>query len=279
MSSIWPLKDGDPVKLGFSQERLERIDRLIDGYLEKQWSAGALAVVARYGQLAYCKCFGMRDREAGKPMTDDTIFRMFSMTKPITAVAVLMLYEENKYFLDDPVGRYLPVFNKVKVKVKQPDGNTTLVDPIRPVTIHDLLTHTGGVTYEGLHKAAQTGLSLADFVAQYDTIPLASQPGTQWIYGASNDVLGYLVEVVSGRPYDEFLRERLFSPWACTIRDSVCRKRNATGSAKYTRMMRTGSWYPRGTCAEITTNALSFPRAVADWWVPPRTICGSARCC
>lgn len=212
MAFQWPLSDIDPTQNGFDPQRLKYIDRLVGGYIEKEYAAGAVAVVARNNGIIYRKCFGMQQREKNIPMADDTIFRLYSMSKPITAVAVLMLYEECAFFLDEPLKNFLPVFAEVKVKQERADGSFDLVPLERDITIFDLLNHTGGLSYDGFHAAEKDGSTLADFVAQYATIPLVRQPGTEWFYGASNDVLGHLVEVVSGIPFDQFLQERIFGP-------------------------------------------------------------------
>ena len=206
--SEWPLPDVDPKENGFDPDRLERITRLVGGYIDKEYAAGAIAAVVRN--------FGMQHREKKQPMADDTIFRLYSMSKPVTAVAVLMLYEEGYYFLDEPVKRFMPVLGAARVKVEKPDGTSGLLPLVRDITILDLLNHTSGITYEGFHEAEKDGSTLEQFVSRYDTIPLLHQPRTQWHYGASSDVLGYLVELVSGMPYDEFLQERIFSPLGMT---------------------------------------------------------------
>ena len=153
------------------------------------------------------------DVESSKPMREDALFRIFSMTKPVTAVATLMLYEEGAYLLDDPLKKFLPEFADVRVKEVGEDGVETLVPPIRDITIHDVLTHTAGFAYDFFHKVWPSGgLDLAEFSRQLAKEPLLAQPGQKWIYGASNDVLGRLVEVVSGMPFEQFLQERIFNP-------------------------------------------------------------------
>ena len=208
----WPLPLGDPKELGLCPERLERVSRLMREFIDHRQIAGGITFLARHGRVAHAASHGLMDIENQKPMRDDAIFRIYSMTKPVTVVAVLMLYEEGAFFLDDPIKKYLPDFANVLVKERQADGSEKLVPPRRDVTIHDLLTHTGGLTYEYFHEAEKADITLAEFIPGYCRVPLGSQPGERWIYGASNDVLGRLVEVVSGQVLDQFFPERIFMP-------------------------------------------------------------------
>jgi CubicO group peptidase (beta-lactamase class C family) len=210
--SDWPLPMGSPSELGLCPSRLGRINRLMREFVDQRWIAGGTTLVARHGQIAHQASHGLMDVERCVPMRDDAIFRIYSMTKPITVVAGLMLYEECAFFLDDPIKKFLPEFGSVMVKERQPDGTEKLVPPCRDVTIHDLMTHTGGLTYDYIREAENVDIPLAEFIPGYCRVPLACHPGERWIYSASNDVLGRLVEVVSGRPLDEFLTERIFKP-------------------------------------------------------------------
>ncbi len=181
-------------------------------FVENRWLAGGITLVARHERLVHHECFGWMDVERNVPMRPDALFRIYSMTKPITSVAVLSLYEQGAFMLDDPLHAYLPEFATVKVRQAGPDGAEELVPPRRALTIHDLLTHTGGLTYEYVHEAAAAGRTLAEFVPEYCQRPLACHPGERWVYGASHDVLGRLVEVASGQSLDVFLQERIFGP-------------------------------------------------------------------
>ena len=210
--ATWPLPVGNPAELGFSPERLGRVSRLMSDFIERRLIAGGVTFVARHGRVAHAASHGWMDLAKQMSMREDAIFRIYSMTKPITVVAVLMLYEEGAFFLDDPIKRYLPDFARVTVKERQADGGEKLVPPRRDVTIYDLLTHTGGLTYEYFHEAEKAGLTLTEFIPGCCRVPLACQPGERWIYGASNDVLGRLVEVVSGQSLDQFFRERILRP-------------------------------------------------------------------
>jgi CubicO group peptidase (beta-lactamase class C family) len=215
---------------GLSPQRLERIGTTIQKAIDEGRLAGAVSLVARHGNIAYFKAFGMADREAKKPMRPDSIFRICSMTKPITSVAVMMLYEEGRFMLNEPVSDFIPEFKNMKVlDPPVPQDKTSppgaLIDAKRPITIFNLLTHTSGLTYPWnarLGKAYQdagvgTGLlqidqTTGESVKKLASIPLLFQPGDAWEYSLADDVLGYLVEVVSGMPFDKFLQERIFNP-------------------------------------------------------------------
>ncbi len=214
-----------PEEVGLSSERLQRIDDVFSSYAEEGRIGGAVGMVLRHGKLAYTGVWGMRDVAAGDPAEVDDIFRIFSMTKPITSVAVMMLYEEGRFFLTDPVGRYLPELANLPVaklsEATSPDDIPT-ERARRPITIQDLLRHTSGLTYglfsnsvvDQLYNRNNVGdqPTLAAMVTEMGKVPLMYQPGTRWHYSLSTDVLGRLVEVVSGQSFDEFLRERIFEP-------------------------------------------------------------------
>jgi CubicO group peptidase (beta-lactamase class C family) len=187
--------------------------------------AGAVTLVARRGHVAWFKAQGMADREAGKPMRPDTMFRICSMTKPITTLAVMMLYEEGHFLLDDPVSKYLPEFKNPKVLVKPASGAPYTIPATREITIRDLLRHTSGITYQWnedlgpMYKDAKvaSGLlpydgTIADSTKHLAGLPLLFNPGEKFEYSLGVDVLGRLVEVVSGKPLDEFFRTRIFEP-------------------------------------------------------------------
>jgi CubicO group peptidase (beta-lactamase class C family) len=221
-----------PEDVGLSSERLERIGAAIQRSIDEGRIAGAVSLVARHGKIAYLKAFGMADRKTKTPMRTDSIFRICSMTKPITSVAVMMLYEEGRLTLNEPVSDFIPEFKNTKVldppysqdKTSPPGA---LVEAKRPVTILHLLTHTSGLTYQWnprLGKAYRdagigSGLlqqegTIGEAVKKLASIPLLFQPGDAWEYSLADDVLGYLVEVVSGMPVDKFFAERIFKPLA-----------------------------------------------------------------
>jgi CubicO group peptidase (beta-lactamase class C family) len=219
-----------PEEAGLSSQRLGRIGDAIQRSIDAGRIAGAVSLVARHGKIVYFKAFGMADREAKKPMRTDNIFRLCSMTKPITSAAVMILYEEGRFTLNEPVSDFVPEFKNMKVlDPPVPQDKTSppgvLVDAKRPITIFHLLTHTSGLTYPWnarLGKAYAdagigTGLlqqegSTGDSVKKLASLPLLFQPGAAWEYSLSDDVLGYLVERASGMPFDRFLEERVFKP-------------------------------------------------------------------
>ncbi len=219
-----------PEEVGLSSQRLERIGETIQRSIDAGRVAGAVSLVARHGKIAYFKAFGMADREAKKPMGTDNIFRICSMSKPITTAAVMMLYEEGRFTLNEPVSDFIPEFKNMKVLDPSfPQDKTSppgaLVDAKRPITIFHLLTHTSGLTYPWNARLGKaygeavlgTGIlqqegSTGDSVKKLASLPLLFQPGDAWEYSLSDDVLGYLVEKVSGMPLDRFLEERLFKP-------------------------------------------------------------------
>ena len=206
---------------GFSPERLKRLDAAIDEQIAQNQLAGGVMAVLRDGKPVVFKAYGQRDIEAAKPMRTDTIFRIASMSKALTTVAAMILYEEGRFLLKDPVARYLPAFADAQVALAQ--GGTEKLR--RPLTIHDLLTHTAGMSYgPGPAKAAYDAAgmkdwylvgndeTLAEWTDRFAALPLQSQPGEQFIYGYATDVLGRLVEVVSGQPLDRFIKARITDP-------------------------------------------------------------------
>lgn len=219
------LTPAKPETVGLSSERLNRIGDAVQRSIDEKRIAGAVTMVVRRGHIAWFKAQGMADREVGKPMQTDAIFRICSMTKPLTTLAVMMLYEEGRFMLDDPVSKYIPELRNPKVLVKPKLGRPYTIPASREITIRDLLMHTSGMTYPWnpdlgpLYKAGGVadGLSqydgtIADNVKRLAAQPLLFNPGERFEYGLGIDVLGYLVEVVSGKPLDEFFRTRIFEP-------------------------------------------------------------------
>jgi|KBSMisStandDraft_5_1062788.scaffolds.fasta_scaffold02304_7 CubicO group peptidase (beta-lactamase class C family) len=220
------LPSAKPESVGLSSERLERITAKVQQTIDDKRIAGAVTLVARHGKVVYFKSQGALDREANKTMRNDAIFRICSMTKPITSLAVMMLYEEGRFLLEDPIAKYLPEFKNPKVFVKPANaGEAYTIPAAREITIRDLLTHTSGLTYDWnetlgeQYKAANvaSGLlqydgTIEDNVKHLASVPLLFSPGTRWEYSLGVDVLGRLVEVVSGMPLDQFFRTRIFEP-------------------------------------------------------------------
>lgn len=220
----------EPGDVGLSAERLARLGRVVQGHIDRGELAGAVALVTRRGKVAHVEALGRMDGEAegGVPMRVDALFGIASMTKPITSTAVMMLYEEDHFQLDDPVSRYLPALEEMTViQIEEghegPDAPYTTVPAEQPITIRDLLRHTSGFTYDFIDPGPVGRLyretfepdpeaTLGDFVAELAGLPLVGQPGSGFSYGLSTDVLGHLVEVVSKQPFDRFLAERIFEP-------------------------------------------------------------------
>jgi len=207
-----------PEMAGISSERLSRIKPVMQRYIDENKLPGMITMVARHGKVVHFEKYGLMDVD--KPMQLNTIFRIASMTKPVTSVAVMMLYEEGYFQLDDPVADYIPEFKNLKVFSSIDKNGIHTVDPIRPITIRDLLTHTSGFTGVGADTPVDSIYSTAnlsegtlkDMIQKLSKIPLLYQPGSKWNYSRSTEVLGYLVEVLSGKPFDVFLKERIFNP-------------------------------------------------------------------
>ena len=218
-----------PEEVGLSSERLDRITAMIRSEVEKGRIPGAVALVARRGKVAYFEAVGFRDKTAGAPMTKDAIFRIASMTKPFTSVAIMMLMEDGRLQLSDPASKFLPQLAKLEVGVEKPDQTLEMVAARRQMTIQDLLRHTSGLTYGIFGKSAVKELYLkagvddrdhtnAELIDKLAKVPLHYQPGTTWEYSRSTDVLGRIVEVVSGKTLGQFFDERIFRP--LDMRDS-----------------------------------------------------------
>jgi CubicO group peptidase (beta-lactamase class C family) len=217
-----PLPLAAPEEIGLSTTRLARLGEVMAGEIERGRVPGAVALIARRGRLGYFESFGRRDAAGGEPMTKDTIFRIYSMTKPITSVAAMMLWEEGRFLLSDPIGKYLPDLSRLDVAVDR-DGEIERVPALRAVTIQDLLRHTSGLTYEfrgsgpvhRMYRSAKVdsrAQSNADQVATLGRMPLLHQPGTRWEYGRSTDVVGRLIEVLSGQKLSAFFEQRILAP-------------------------------------------------------------------
>jgi CubicO group peptidase (beta-lactamase class C family) len=205
---------------GFDEARLERVtDHLARRYVEPGRIAGCQALVARHGRVAYLRSFGCADLERSVPVRDDTIWRIYSMTKPITSVALMTLYERADLQLSDPIERFLPEWTGVMVR--ETDGG--LVAPERPPSVRDLLTHTAGLSYgsdpdhpvDRLYAGAELrdrSITLEEFSRRLASLPLKFQPGSRWNYSFATDICGRLVEVIAGRPFDQYLRDVIFEP-------------------------------------------------------------------
>jgi CubicO group peptidase (beta-lactamase class C family) len=224
----------NPESAGFSLARLERISAKMQTYVDEGKLAGTITTVARRGQTVHLEKTGWMDREAQRPMELDAIFRMASMTKPVTAVATMTLYEEGYFTLNTPISAFIPGFRDVKVFVRETEDDLEVEDLVRPITFRHLFTHTAGLSYgwnpadpvdrcyrtlqeaAGIEPAKVTAKDMVEMLTQ---APLAFQPGTQWRYSRATDVLGHLIEVISGQPLDHFFKERLFEPLGMTDTD------------------------------------------------------------
>jgi CubicO group peptidase (beta-lactamase class C family) len=212
-----------PESVGFSSERLERLHALMQEVVDAKQLPGAVTLLARHGKVVDYRTYGMRDAASGAAMTRDTIFRAFSMTKPVTGVAMMLLYEQGKWLPSDPIAKYIPEFAHLKVcKGVDGAGNMILEDPIHPPTMKELMTHTAGFVYgffgntpvdkEYQKTGVMQSKSLQEFIGKLAKIPLAYQPGTKWVYSASMDIQGYIIEKLSGQMLPDFMREHIFKP-------------------------------------------------------------------
>lgn len=215
----------EPEQVGMSSERLQYLTSTLEEYVDNGALSGAVALVARQGKIAYLESFGMRDMENKSPMVDNSIFRIASQTKAIVSVGIMMLQEEGKLLISDPVGNYLPEYKETTVAMLNEDGEMEIVDAKRAITIRDLLTHTAGIGYGGgaasdlWEEADIQGWYFADrdepiqsTVARMGKLPFEAQPGEKFVYGYNTDILGAVIEVVSGEPLNSYLKTRILEP-------------------------------------------------------------------
>jgi len=216
-----------PDQVGLSAARLDRITKWMKGWVDGGRLPGMTVAIMRKGELAYAQTYGKSDVERGKPMRPDTIVRIYSMTKPLTSTAIMMLYEEGRFQLDDPISKFIPGFKNPRVYAGGSRGKIDSVPAEREINFRDLLTHTSGLTYgfmesnpvDALYRAKESGVdfqtstsSLKEVVDRLATFPLITQPGKAWNYSVATDVLGRLVEVISGQPFEKFLLEQVIKP-------------------------------------------------------------------
>ena len=219
-----------PADVGLSAERLARLDAAMQAEVDAGRKAGIVALIARRGRVAHLKAFGMAERESNAAMRTDSLFRLYSMTKPVTSVALLMLYEEGKFQLSDPLDKYIPAFKDVQVLAGMDGERMRLEAPRRKPTIHDVFRHTAGFSYgfnpqdpidrayaRERRRLRHDSTSLKQLVAEnLPKVPLLYHPGDRWVYSVAHDVQAYLVEYFSGMPFDEFCRTRIFEPLGMT---------------------------------------------------------------
>jgi len=220
----------DPAEAGFAADRLRRLDDHFARYVEDGLLMGWLLAVSRHGKLVHVSHYGHRDKEAGLEVTPGTLWRIYSMTKPVTSVAAMMLYEEGRFELTDPVSKFIPAFKDMRVFTGGSDQRPVTVPATEPVRVHHLLTHTSGLTYgfhrthpvDGMYRTAgfelgdPPGVTLAEACDIWAGLPLLFQPGTEWNYSVATDVLGRVVEVASGQSLDEFFAQRILEPLGMT---------------------------------------------------------------
>jgi CubicO group peptidase (beta-lactamase class C family) len=211
-----------PESAGFSSERLDNLHKLIQGEVDRHQLAGAITLLARHGKIVDYRTYGMRDLASSTPMTNDTIFRDYSMTKPVTGVAMMILYEEGKWLPTDPISKYIPEFAHLKVfNGVDADGKMILVDPDHAPTMRELMSHSAGFSYGSGHTVVdamykeldpQHAPNLQEMIDRLAKIPLNYQPGKGWTYSLSMDIEGYIVEKLSGQSLPDFMRDHIFSP-------------------------------------------------------------------
>jgi len=212
-----------PEDLGFSSQRLERLHTAMQQQVDKRQLAGVVTILTRHGKVVEEKAYGQIDIASGAPMTKDTIFRIYSMTKPVTGVAMMILYEEGMWNPEDPISKYIPEFAHLKVfKGMDSSGNMILEDPLHAPTMRELMTHTAGFTY-GLfdtgpvdemyqNQRVLQSQSLQDMIDKLAKLPLLYQPGTRWVYSVAMDIQGYIVEKLSGQSLPDFMQQHIFAP-------------------------------------------------------------------
>ena len=211
-----------PETVGFSSERLENLHALIQGEIDEKRLAGAVTILARHGKVVEYRTYGQKDIASDAPITKDTIFRDYSMTKPVTGVAMMILYEQGKWLPSDPISKYIPEFAHLKVqKGVDADGKSVLVDPDHAPTMRELLTHTAGFSYgsgktpaDAMYRDLKVMQSknLQEMIDKLAQIPLLYQPGQGWLYSSSMDIQGYIVEKLSGKSLPAFMREHIYEP-------------------------------------------------------------------
>ena len=275
-----------PEEVGVSAERLERIRPMLQDYVDAEHLPGFLTVVARRGKIVHFETIGMRDVENEKPIEPDTILRIYSMSKPITSIAVMILYEEGHFQLNTPVSKFMPEFENMKV---YNEDQTEILDAKKEITIKHLLMHTAGFTYGWGDKPVderykelkifENGSTLADMVKKLGDIPLVHEPDERWTYGVSTDVLGYLVEVVSGMPFEASSKLASLDPLAWWTPHFRSHQRSGTGLQHCIVLLKAVDSNVLERKPTQTVNSLFSLPAVEGSSQPPQIICGFLRCC
>jgi CubicO group peptidase (beta-lactamase class C family) len=278
-----------PESVGLASARLATIRAVMNEHVANKHFAGASGLIARHGKVAYQEAWGMADTESATPMKMDTIHRIYSMSKPITSVALMMLYEEGKFQLSDPIAKFMPEFASMTVGVDERDPATgrvsfTTVPAKRVITVRDLLRHTAGLTYgvfgdtsvdQAYRKAGiLSDLTLKDFAKNLAKMPLQYEPGTRWHYSVSVDLQGRLVEVLSGKPFDQFLQERIFTPLGMVDTGFTV---PASKKARFARLYapnKTGGFDPMALCSGPDDCLSKFPNAAPSMAEVPGMLSG-----
>ncbi|HSZ07616.1 MAG TPA: serine hydrolase domain-containing protein [Steroidobacteraceae bacterium] len=223
LAAVHDLPSASAESEGMSAERLTRLNSGMKELVDQGRLAGSVTMVARHGKVVEFDAAGKRDLASNAPMQKDSIFRIYSMSKPITGVAMMMLFEEGKWQLNDPVAKYIPEFAKLKVYGTDASNNVVMKDPAHPVTMRELMSHSGGFTYGFFSNTPVDKLQLEadllnpnntldEFIKRVAKLPLNAQPGTEWHYSISVDIQGYIVQKLSGMPFEEYLEKRIFKP-------------------------------------------------------------------
>jgi CubicO group peptidase (beta-lactamase class C family) len=221
-ATLAPLPQATPESVGFAADMPANMDAAMQSLIDKKHLAGIVTLVARKGKVVQHKAYGFQDADAQTPMRTDTIAKIYSMTKPVTGVAMMMLFEDGKWKPSDPIAKHIPEFANLKVFAGEKDGAVVLEDPAHPPTMGELMSHTAGFTYGAFGNTPVDMIyrknnplaapSLQAMIDRLATMPLLYQPGTRWVYSVGVDIQGYLVEKLSGKTFPEFLRTRLFEP-------------------------------------------------------------------
>ncbi len=264
------LPTAKPESVGMSSERLARLDAGMKSLINEGRLAGTVTMVARHGKVVEFDAAGKRDLASNAPMQKDSIFRIYSMSKPITGVAMMMLFEEGRWQLNDPVAKFIPEFANLKVYSTDASGNMALKDQNHPVTMRELLSHSGGFTYgffsntpvDKLQREADllnVNNSLDEFIKRVAKLPLNSQPGSEWHYSISVDIQGYIVQKLSGMPFEEYLEKRIFKPLAMTDTAFYVPKEKLNRFAEMYDYDKDGKLHPVGTTEGLNHDFAAKP--------------------
>lgn len=278
-----------PESVGFSSERLDRLHAFMQAEVDQKQLPGIVTLLARHGKVLDYRAYGLRDVASGSPMTKDTIFRDFSMTKPVTGVAMMILYEQGKWLPSDPISKFIPEFAHLKVsKGVDATGNMILEDPIHAPTMQELLTHTAGFVYgffgetpvdkEYRKLGVMQSKTLKQFVDKLAKIPLAYQPGTQWVYSSSMDIQGYIIEKLSGQSLPDFMKEHIFKPLGMRDAGFFVPANKRSRFVSIYRSNEKARLFLRRVSAATTPSSLRCHPVAAAWFPLRKTTIASRAC-